>query len=106
VDTHGYQPALIPSILRGAAFRRPSLRVDVRFFALFRERTGASVDTIQLPDGATSSDLLVLLHDKYPSLPPSDSLMVAVNSQYADRDHPLADGDEVALIPPVSGGHE
>jgi len=76
------------------------MRVDVRFFAGLRERVGVRERALELPEGATVADV-------WPALalgPEPDGLMVAVNREYAERDRPLADGDEVALIPPVSGG--
>jgi molybdopterin synthase catalytic subunit/molybdopterin converting factor small subunit len=73
------------------------VRVTVRLFAGLRERAGASVREIEAETVA----------DVWPALglgeePPG--LLYAVNRAYADRSQPLADGDEVALIPPVSGG--
>ena len=71
--------------------------VTVRLFAGLRERAGWSRREI---DAATVADV-------WPALElgeEPDGLLYAVNKQYASRDRPLADGDEVALIPPVSGG--
>jgi molybdopterin synthase catalytic subunit len=76
------------------------MRVTVRLFAALRERAGRATIDLDLPDGATAADVwpgLGLGHE-----PPG--LAVAVNQTYAGRDTRLADGDEVALIPPVSGG--
>jgi len=80
------------------------LRVSVRFFALYRERAGTSQIEMDLPDGATPEEVLIRLRSEYISLPLSDSVLIAVNSEYANREAPLHEGDEVALIPPVSGG--
>lgn len=76
------------------------IRVRVRLFAMLRERAGRSSVEVELEEGATAGDV-------WPRLgigeePPA--LGVAVNSAYADRSTRLADGDEVAFIPPVSGG--
>ena len=71
--------------------------VTVRLFAGLRERAGWSRREI---DAATVADV-------WPALElgeEPDGLLYAVNKQYASRDRPLSDGDEVALIPPVSGG--
>ena len=77
----------------------------MRFFALYRERAGASEREWQLRDGATLADLLTEIRKAYPSLAPPDvEIVAAVNEEYADGVLPLQDGDEVALIPPVSGG--
>ena len=80
------------------------MKISVRFFALYRERAGTSQTEVELPDGATPEELLIRLRSEYTSLPLSDSVLIAVNSEYASPESPLHDGDEVAFIPPVSGG--
>lgn len=80
------------------------MKVSVLFFALFRERAGTSRAEIELPDRATPMELMTLLRNEYSLLPVLDSVLIAVNSEYVDSDAPLHDGDEVAIIPPVSGG--
>jgi molybdopterin synthase catalytic subunit len=80
------------------------LKVSVRFFAFYRERAGTSQTEVDLPDGATPEELLIRLRAEYSSLPLSDSVLIAVNSEYVSSGIPLHDGDEVAFIPPVSGG--
>jgi molybdopterin synthase catalytic subunit len=76
------------------------VRVVVKLFAGLRERAGTGTRELELPDGACAGDAWreLELGDE-----PS-GLLYAVNKRYADRDEALADGDEVALIPPVSGG--
>lgn len=76
------------------------MQVTVRLFAMLRERAGAREVTLELPDGARVSDALSALGDLASDLP----LVMAVNREYAHEDHPLDAGDELALIPPVSGG--
>jgi molybdopterin converting factor subunit 1 len=78
--------------------------VRVRFFASLRERLRASEVERAVPCGATVADLVDALHGDFPALAGSGRLSIAVNAEYVDRGHVLADGDEVALIPPVSGG--
>jgi molybdopterin synthase catalytic subunit len=76
------------------------MRVMIRLFAGLREQAGIGRRELELPDGATTADV-------WPALELGDEpsgLLYAVNRAYADPDRPLADGDEVALIPPVSGG--
>ncbi|MBD0330206.1 MAG: molybdenum cofactor biosynthesis protein MoaE [Thermoleophilia bacterium] len=76
------------------------MRVVVRLFAGLRERAGAGERTLELPEGARAGDV-------WPALAlgeEPDGLLYAVNREYAPREHELSDGDEVALIPPVSGG--
>ena len=74
--------------------------VRVRLFAALRERAGGSEVEIELPEGARVQDALDRLRDVAGDLP----VVMAVNRNYADADSPLAAGDELALIPPVSGG--
>lgn len=72
----------------------------MRLFAMLRERAGAREVTLELPDGARVSDALAQLGSIAEGMP----LVMAVNREYADGDHVLDPGDELALIPPVSGG--
>jgi molybdopterin converting factor subunit 1 len=76
------------------------MEVTVRLFAMLRERAGARELTLELPDGARVSDALAELGELAAGLP----LVMAVNREYAPEDHVLDAGDELALIPPVSGG--
>ena len=76
------------------------MEVTVRLFAMLRERAGASEVTVELPEGARVKDALAELGDLAAGLP----LVMAVNREYAPEDHVLDAGDELALIPPVSGG--
>src|SRR5256885_507916 len=76
------------------------MEVPVRLFAMLRERAGAREVTLSLPDGARVSDALAELGSIAEGLP----LVMAVNREYADADQVLDAGDELALIPPVSGG--
>lgn len=81
------------------------MRVRVLLFAMLRERLGQRELEMKLPEGATVASLVEQLGKQYPGLRLRDlPLAVAVNQEYAAATHPLADGDEVALIPPVSGG--
>jgi molybdopterin converting factor subunit 1 len=76
------------------------MRIRVRLFAGLRERVGTGENEMELPAGARASDVWELLQVG----PEPEGLAYAVNREYVDRDHPLADGDELAIIPPVSGG--
>ena len=76
------------------------MKVAVRLFAALRERAGAREAALELDDGASVDDVWPALGlGEEPS-----GLVYAVNRAYVERGTPLADGDEVALIPPVSGG--
>jgi MoaE-MoaD fusion protein len=76
------------------------MRVRVRLFAGLRERAGMGENEMELPEGARTRDVWELLELG----PEPAGLAYAVNRQYVDRDHALSDGDELAIIPPVSGG--
>ena len=82
-----------------------TMQFDVQLFALYRERAGSSVVTVDVPDDATVGTLTDVVRGMYPRLaPPEVRIVVAVNAEYADDDQALNPGDEVCLIPPVSGG--
>jgi molybdopterin synthase catalytic subunit len=72
--------------------------VSVRLFAGLRERAGAERVEVELPDEATVADLLAAME-----LAPR-SCVAAINREYAEPAARIAPGDEVALVPPVSGG--
>jgi MoaE-MoaD fusion protein len=77
-----------------------SMVVHVRLFAALRERAGRDAIDLELPEGALVSDALAAVDDLARDLP----LVLAVNREYASRGDALSPGDELALIPPVSGG--
>lgn len=82
-----------------------AITVRVRLFAVQRELAGTRNVSIDLPDGADVEAAWVALVARYPVLVPGRaSLRFARNGDYADPLTVLADGDEVAMIPPVSGG--
>ena len=81
------------------------MELVVRFFALYRERAGTNTHRLELPEGATVADLTGEVRRLFPRLaPPEVQIMVAVNADYAEAETVLQDGDDVCLIPPVSGG--
>jgi MoaE-MoaD fusion protein len=80
------------------------MKVTVRLFASLRERVGHSALDRSVASGATAGDLLATLRSEFPALEGTGRIAIAVNSEYTTLDHALRDGDEVALIPPVSGG--
>lgn len=79
------------------------MRVTVRCFAAAREALGHDVLQIELPDAATVADLKVALVARAPAFA-RVSMVCAVNREYAAPARPLQPGDEVAFIPPISGG--
>jgi molybdopterin converting factor subunit 1 len=81
------------------------MKLPVRLFALYRERVGSSTVSLQVPDGATVARLTQEVRRRYPQLaPPQVKIVVAVNAEYAEEDLVLQPGDDICLIPPVSGG--
>ncbi len=84
------------------------MRVNVLAFGILRDLPGVAAGPIDLPAGATVRDLIesfrAQAHQGDATAPLWSSIAVAVNREYASGAHELAEGDEVALLPPVSGG--
>lgn len=80
------------------------MNVNVKFFALGRELVGQGELQLQLPEKTGIAGLITLLKERHPRFAQLNSYLVAVNMEYAGMDTQLKDGDEVAIIPPVSGG--
>jgi molybdopterin converting factor subunit 1 len=83
------------------------IEIQMRYFAFVREQLGKSKEVIELADGSTVAQVLELVLAASPRLLNAQSaMMVMVNQAYQPRDHVLANRDEVAIIPPVSGGSD
>ena len=81
------------------------MKIHILLFAQLADATGCRAFDLDVADDATVTDALTMLGDQHPSIATlSDRIAVAVNEAYARKDRPLADGDTLALIPPVSGG--
>ena len=81
------------------------MRVRVLFFGMLKDLAGKSGEPVDLPEGASVLDLLEHYEERIPALKKSlPSLAVAVNQQYSGTETRLNPDDEVALLPPVSGG--
>lgn len=80
------------------------LTVTVLAFGISRDITGASSLSLSLESPCTVGDLRRQLLARWPAMSSLASLAIAVNSEYATDDQLLQPGDELALIPPVSGG--
>ena len=79
--------------------------VKVLFFGRVRELTGLSEESVELAAGATLSDLFALYATRYPKLAEFRSSLVASrNQEFAAWDTRLSSGDDIAFLPPVSGG--
>ena len=81
------------------------MHVKIRLFARLREMAGASELAREVPEGATASDAWNALVREFPSMAGhTRNIACAVNEEYSRLTAPLKDGDEVAFLPPVSGG--
>lgn len=81
------------------------MHIRVLFFGMLKDLTGRSTDSLELPEHATLRDLLTHYQQQVPRLNQiSASLAMSINQEYAPPDSQLESGDEVALLPPVSGG--
>lgn len=83
------------------------MQVRVLFFGMLKEMLGRSSEELELPDGATLSDLLARYEKEVPKLKQFlPSIALSINEEYAAASSRLKAGDEVALLPPVSGGKD
>jgi len=81
------------------------MKAKVRLFARLSELAGTRHAEVEVGEGLAVEDVFRALCIKYPSLAGlNGSVRYAVNGEYAEPGHPVGEGDEVALIPPVSGG--
>jgi molybdopterin converting factor subunit 1 len=83
------------------------MRITVKLFAILREKAGVSEALMELPAGATAAAAAREIGRRFPVI--ADAIgkaALAVNMEYVPADKPLSDGDELALIPPVSGGSD
>jgi len=83
------------------------VKITVKFFALLRDRAGVAETSLDLPTTATVSTATDAIAAKYPALRDLlPRIAYAVNQEYVPATTILKDGDEIALIPPVSGGSQ
>ncbi len=83
----------------------PKISVTVKLFASVKDIARVSEATLELPAASVAGDVVSHFVSQFPALEGLRSYVrVAVNECYVDVSHPLHDGDDVALIPPVSGG--
>jgi molybdopterin converting factor subunit 1 len=78
------------------------MKVTVRVFASYADTIGADRVTVTVPEPPTVGGVRAAVAALSPALPPRP--LIAVNETYATDDVPIAEGDEVAVIPPVAGG--
>jgi MoaE-MoaD fusion protein len=83
------------------------MKIQVLYFAVFRERLGLAEEALELRPGASVSDAIAALAERHPPIAAlRGRFRVARNQAFALDHEPLAEGDELALIPPVAGGSE
>lgn len=80
------------------------MKCRIKAFGISREIIGGKFLEMDLPDGYPIEEFKMKLFEKYPALIDLRSLYIAVNNEYAGDHSVLREGDEIALIPPVSGG--
>jgi molybdopterin synthase catalytic subunit len=81
------------------------MKIQVRYFAVFRERLGVEGEDLELPAGASVGDAIDALAARHPVVATlRGRFQIARNQEMSRPAEPLADGDELALIPPVAGG--
>ena len=80
------------------------MKLNLLLFGITKDIVGQSRLTHEVPEAATVPQLVESLKQRYPKFEHLDSMMVAVNNEYGQPDQLLHEDDEIALIPPVSGG--
>ena len=80
------------------------MTLKILTFGIARDIIGSSTFSIELTEGSTAEDLKKEILALYPRFISLSSLMIAVNAEYGNSETTLHEGDEIALIPPVSGG--
>jgi MoaE-MoaD fusion protein len=82
-----------------------AIAVRARLFARLREQAGMEIETLELPAGSTLADVYEALRQRHPALEGDrKAVRAALNQEFKDWTSEVSDGDEVAFIPPVSGG--
>ncbi len=80
------------------------MKYKINLFGITKDIVGSNITEIEISQTADVQAVLRELKNNYPKLKDIKSLLVAVNSEYAESDLVLSENDEIALIPPVSGG--
>ncbi|EAY28893.1 molybdopterin converting factor subunit 1 [Microscilla marina] len=80
------------------------MKLNILLFGIARDIVGGASLALEVEEKTTVEALIVHLHKVYPDFDRLTSLMIAVNSDYAKGEVVLKENDEIALIPPVSGG--
>lgn len=81
------------------------MKLNLKFFSTYRDVVGLREMTLELQKGASLQTLLEILVKHYPGLTAyAETVIMAVNRDFASMDTKLMEGDEIALMPPVGGG--
>ncbi|HEY3430774.1 MAG TPA: MoaD/ThiS family protein [Cyclobacteriaceae bacterium] len=80
------------------------MKCKIKAFGISKDIVGGKLVELEVPEGKSVADLKKELFEKYPDFNALKSLYIALNNEYADDHALLKEGDEIALIPPVSGG--
>lgn len=80
------------------------MKIKVLTFGIARDITNTDTLVVELPAGASAGELQHQLQEQFPAFKRLNSLRIAVNAEYATAETLLCENDEIALIPPVSGG--
>ncbi len=78
--------------------------LEIMAFGITKDIVGKTLINFELPEGSSVKELKEQLETNYPRMQELKSLLIAVNEEYGDETHILSERDEIALIPPVSGG--
>lgn len=81
------------------------MKIKLLYFSSIKDKLKKSFEELKIKDNFSINDLIDILKKKYPQISQNlDNVMFAVNEEYQDKKYLLKDGDNVAVIPPVSGG--
>ncbi len=80
------------------------MKVEITLFGITKEIIGRNTLSLDLQEDSKVAQVMEKLYADYPQLKNLKSLLIAVNSEYAEDEQVLNEKDEIALIPPVSGG--
>mgnify|MGYP000479875510 CR=1 FL=1 len=80
------------------------MKYKINLFGITKDIVGSNIVEIEMSRSSNVQSVLVELKTNYPKLKDIKSLLIAVNNEYAELDLILSENDEIALIPPVSGG--